>query len=236
MCTKFWIDRFLEYTNYFRANNSHTKEVFFINFNNYMKRRNRIIVAIIFLVTFFLCDFYLLPDESEHYLKSDIINLEQSLLPISIILSIIIAFFTTFDKSEFGNSIRAKIGSIVYVGVMSYLFFGLTSSLVTTVALKTNRITETETLTKNFVITNNIFKYNNRIDTIPSINHFENKHNVRGRISGKVYKDGVDGIFMNTDDYTIIQGEKEFEITLKTGFFGIPYDPKIVAIHKKNQL
>ncbi len=193
-----------------------------------MKRRNRNTVAIIFLATSFLCIFYLFPNESEHYLKSDITDLEQSLLPISIILSVVITYFIIFDKSEFGSSIGSKIESIFYIGIMSYLCFGFTSSLVTTIALKINRISETETLTKNFVITHNIHKYNDRIDTIPSINHYENKHVVHGRISGKVYKDEVEGISINTNEYIIIQGRKEFEITLKTGFLGIPYDPKIV--------
>ncbi len=172
--------------------------------------------------------FYFLPKESELYLKSDISDLRNSLLPISIILSIVFAFLTVFDKTEFVGRKWSKAIYIGYIGIMSYLIFGLTSDLLITIALKANRVNTTQKLNKTFIIstfsiTTNGEKTESGLWVIKS----ENKYEVRGRLLDKSYEDDVDGIFMNINDYKKIEQKKEFAITLQKGLFGIPYAPII---------
>jgi len=177
-----------------------------------------------------LSTFYFLPKESELYLKSDISDLRNSLLPISIILSIVFAFLIVFDKTEYTGGKWSKIVYIGYVGIMSYLILSMTSDLLTTVSLKINRISTTQTLNKNFEITYNLYTSNDKTDTIAWINHSENKHIIHGRISDRYYEDGVDRIIADNNDYAKIakiELKKEFNIKLKKGLLGILFDPKV---------
>ena len=193
-----------------------------------MKKQTRIIIGIIFLGITLLCNLLFLPEESELYLKSDILHLRKSLLPISIILSIFFAFVIIFNKTEFNDGKWSKAIYIGYIGMMSYLIFGLTSDLLTTVVLKTNRVSKTETLKKNFVISTFTITTNGTIsESGPWIIKSDNKYEVRGRFTGKSYDENVDGIFMNINEYDKIEKKKEFDITIKNGLFGIPYEPKV---------
>ena len=192
-----------------------------------MKRRTRTIIGIAFFGIASFCSFYFLPKESELYLKSDISELRNSILPISIIFSIVFAYLIAFHKTEYNGGKWSKAIYIGYIGMMSYLIFGMTSDLLTTVALKTNRISKTETLNKNFLISTNSITSNGIKTITPWVIKRENTYEVRGRISDKSYEDDVDGIFMNSADYKKVQDKKEFGITLEKGLFGIPYKPII---------
>ncbi|ARV10623.1 hypothetical protein BTO05_13625 [Winogradskyella sp. PC-19] len=193
-----------------------------------MKRRTRIIISIVFLLTSLLSSFYFLPKESELYLKSDISELRSSILPISILLSIVLAFIIAFHKSEFNGGKWSKVIYIGYIGITSYLILSLTSDLLTTIALKTNRITKNETVNKNFVMSTYTVTTNGELtESGPWVIKSENKYEVRGRIKDKSYEDDVDGIFMDKNDYAKIEHKEEFKITLSNGLFGIPYEPII---------
>ncbi len=195
-----------------------------------MKKRTRIIVGIIFSSLALISVLYFLPRESELYLESDISDLQNSLLPISITSSIVLAFIIVFDKSEFNDGKWSKAMYIGYIGIMSYLVFGLNSNLITNIALRLNRVTENQTVIENFIVTNNYHISNGKRDTIPWINHSENKHIIHGRISNRNYEDGVDGIIMNDIDYekiAKIEPKIEFNFKLKKGLFGILYEPKL---------
>lgn len=195
-----------------------------------MKKRIRIIIGIAFFGISLLCTFHFLPNESEHYLKSDISNFENSVLPLSIILSILFAFIILFDKSEFTGSKLFKAIYIGYIGMMSYLAFSMTSDLLMTVSLKINRISTTQTLNKTFEVTDNFYTSNKKTDTIAWINHSENKHIIHGRISDRNYEHGVDRIIANDYEYSKIaktELNKKFNISLKRGLLGIAFEPKI---------
>ena len=172
--------------------------------------------------------FYFLPNESELYLKSDILKLRNFLLPISIVLSIIFAFLLVFDRTEYNGGKWSKAMYILYIGMMSYLAFSLTSDLLTTIALKTNRTANNQTLDKNFVISTITVSSNGEIvESEPWVIESENKYEVRGRISGKTYDKDVDGIYMDENDYAKISQKKEFAITLQKGLYGILYKPTL---------
>ncbi len=193
-----------------------------------MKKRTRIIIGLIFLVTSLSSAFYFLPKESELYLTTDISDLQKTLLPISIVLSIIISSILVFKKSEFNGGNSSRITHIGYIGIMSYLIYSLSSSLLTTVALKINRVFKTETTDKNFVMSTMTFRSNGElISSEPWVVKSDSKYEVRGRITGKSYNDNVDGIFMDKSDYLKIEQKKEFGITLVSGLFGIPYEPTL---------
>ena len=70
---------------------------------NNIKKRTRIIIGLIFLVVSLSSSFYFLPKESELYMTTDISNLQNTLLPISIALSIIIASILFFKKPEYNG-------------------------------------------------------------------------------------------------------------------------------------
>jgi hypothetical protein len=195
---------------------------------NNIKKRTRIIIGLIFLVVSLSSSFYFLPKESELYMTTDISNLQNTLLPISIALSIIIASILFFKKPEYNGGNWSRISSIGYIGIMSYLIYSFSSSLLTTVALKMNRVSETETLNKNFVISTMTFNSNGQlIRSEPWVIKSEDKYEVRGKITGKSYDDNVDGIFMSKSDYAKIEQKKEFGITLRNGLFEIPYEPTL---------
>jgi hypothetical protein len=197
---------------------------------NNMKRRTRIIIGIAFMSLALLSTFHFLPKESELYLESDISDFQNSIFPISILLSIVLAFLIVFDKSEYTGGKWSKIVYIGYIGMMSYLIFSMTSDLLTTFTLKINRISTTQTLNKNFEITHNLYTSNNKTDTIAWINHSEYKHIIHGRISDRHYEDGVDRVITNDIEYSRIakkELKKEFNIKLKKGLLGILFDPKI---------
>ena len=193
-----------------------------------MKRRTKTIIGITFLGIALFCSFYFLPKESELYLKSDITELRNSILPISIILSIVFAYLIAFHRTEYNGGKWSKAIYIVYIGIMSYLIFGITSDLLTTIVLKTNRISKTETLNKNFVMSTLTVTSNGKLtESGPWVIRSEDKYEVRGRLSDKSYEKDVDGIFMDKKDYMKIEHMKEFGITFQKGLFGIPYEPTV---------
>jgi hypothetical protein len=193
-----------------------------------MKKRTRIIIGLIFLVTSWSSAFYFLPKESELYLTTDISDLQKTLLPISITLSIIISSILVFKKSEYNGGNWSRISHLGYIGILSYLIYSLSSSLLTTVTLKMNRISKTETTDKNFVMSTMTIRENGKlISSEPWVIKSDGKYEVRGRITGKSYDDNVDGIFMDKSDYAKVEQKKEFGITLVNGLFGIPYEPTL---------
>mgnify|MGYP001025135929 FL=1 len=193
-----------------------------------MKRRTRTIIGIAFLGIALLCSFHFLPKESELYLKSDISELRNSILPISIIFSFVFAYLIAFHRTEYNGGKWSKAIYIGYIGIMSYLIFGITSDLLTTIVLKTNRISKTEKLNKNFVMSTFTVTSNGELtESGPWVIKSLDKYEVRGRVSDKSYDNDVDGIFMDKNDYAKIEQKKEFGITLQKGLFGIPYEPII---------
>ncbi|PWH81646.1 hypothetical protein DIS18_13260 [Algibacter marinivivus] len=161
-------------------------------------------------------------------MTTDISDLQKTLLPISIALSIIISSILVFKKSEYNGGNWSRISHLGYIGIMSYLIYSLSSSLLTTVTLKMNRISKTETTEKNFVMSTMTFRENGKlISSEPWVIKSDGKYEVRGRITGKSYDDNVDGIFMDKSDYAKVEQKKEFGITLVNGLFGIPYEPTL---------
>ena len=193
-----------------------------------MKRRTRIIIAIVFLTLSLLSSFYFLPKESELYLKNDISELRSSILPISILLSIVLVSLIASHKSEFNIG---KWSKIIYIGdivITSILILNFTSDLLTTIILKTNRISKNVAVNENFVISKFTVTTNGEVsESIPLVIKSKDKYEVRGRIEDKSYQDDVERIFIDKSEYGKIEHKEEFRITLSTGLFGIPYEPII---------
>ena len=151
-----------------------------------MKRRTRIIIAIVFLTLSLLSSFYFLPKESELYLKNDISELRSSILPISILLSIVLVSLIASHKSEFNIG---KWSKIIYIGdivITSILILNFTSDLLTTIVLKTNRISKNVAVNENFVISKFTVTTNGEVsESIPLVIKSKDKYEVRGRIEDK---------------------------------------------------
>ncbi len=170
-----------------------------------------------------------MPLESRLYLTTDIYSLRNSLLPVSILLSILISFLILFRKSEFNGGKWSKSFYVFYILTMSYLVHTLTSDLCMTIALKTNRIT-TKSVGNEAFVPSTITTTNNKgePDSKLWVVMHDEIYEVRGRIAGKLYDNDVDSIFMDYDDFMKISEKKEFEITMQNGLFGIPFNPKIL--------
>lgn len=194
-----------------------------------MNRLNRKIIGIVFVTIFLVTSFYFLPQESKFYLKSDVSELKNSLLPVSILTSIILAYITVFRKSEFSGSKWNKTIYVGYIGIMSCLVFNITSDFLTTIVLKTNRISSTEKLNKNFVMSTFTVTTNGKItESGPWVIKSENNYEIRGKLSDKLYENDVDGIFIDKQDFAKIEQKKEFAITLTKGLLGIPFEPILI--------
>jgi hypothetical protein len=177
-----------------------------------MKRRNRIIVGILFFGIYFLCVRYFLPEESLNYLRSDLTELKKVLFAISIILSIVIAFLIVFDRNEFNGTKWSKFSYLIYIGTMSYLTFPMTSDIVLTAGIKLNEISANEIVNKKFKVA---FKEKNN----------DSDYMAWGKIPNRTYEGRIDNLKLTKKEYDLVNENQELEIELKKGLFGIPFNP-----------
>jgi hypothetical protein len=174
-----------------------------------MKRRNRIIFIIGITLIHFSVIFHFFPKESEYYLKSDITEFENSLFPISAIISFIIVFLAFFEKKDFGKSKITKIIQIGFLVFMSYFLFQQNSKIVTTVGLYINRLHKKEYLIQEF-------KVNFKLDYKPHI---------LGRITNRNYEFELDKVELKQTEFNKILEKETIKLKFKVGIFGIPFDP-----------
>jgi hypothetical protein len=179
-----------------------------------MKKRTRIIIGILFFGIYFLCVFYFLPKESLIYLKSDITDLKNILLPISILLSTVLAFLIIFNQKEFGQKKWQKLNHIIYIGIMSFLIYPMVSDSLLTFGLKVNRLSENDNVSENFIIS-------------VKDNYGTGENAVWGRIPDKTKYGKTEKLNLSQTIYNKVKENQEIEITLKIGIFGIPYEPVI---------
>ena len=194
-----------------------------------LKKHKRIIIG--FTVIAFLClaTFKLLPIESKLFLITDIANLRKGMLPMTIILSLLFSFSLIFRRSEFTGGKFFKGFYVLYLLMMSYIMHDLISNFCMTIALKTNRLSTSETTRQIFVpstiaTTNGKGEKDSKLWVVMHDEIYE----VRGRIINKLYEDDVDSVFMDYDDFMKISEKKEFEITMQNGLLGIPFNPKLL--------
>lgn len=195
----------------------------------YSNRRIKTVFGIIVVMLFITSSFVLLPADYELYLTTDIASLRQSLLLISILLSISITFLFVFNKTQFNKGKWSKVIHIGYIYLFGFGFSYFTSNILTTITLQVNRLTTAKTFAKTF-LASTIETTNNEgvTDSKLWVVMHDEIYEVRGRILHKSYDDNVDGLFMNYDDFMKIADKKEFEITLEEGVFGIPFNPKVI--------
>lgn len=175
-----------------------------------MKKRNRVIFIIAITLIYTSILIFLFPKESEYYLKSDINDFENSLVPISGIISFIIVFLAFFDRKDFKGKKTTKIIQILFIGIMSYLLFQQNSKIVTTIGLYLNRISEKEVLIRKFVVN---FK-------------MENKPYVLGRITNRDYESELDKVKIQQNEFNEIKEKETIKLKFKKGILGIPFEPK----------
>lgn len=179
-----------------------------------MKRRTRIIIGIAIAGISLLCVFYFLPKESTLYLKSDTADFKKSIIPIAIILSIAITLSIVFDHNEYNGKKLSKILYILYLGMMCYIIYPMIAVTVLTLGLKINRISNGESINKNFIVT-------------IKDNFGDISNTVWGRIPNKTYNGGIDKLQLNQKDYDLVKENQEIELKLDRGLFGIPFNPTI---------
>ena len=178
-----------------------------------MKKRTRIIIGIIVVGILLLNSFYFLPQESSLYLKSDIANFKKSIMPISIILTLIITLFGTFDRKEYSGKIWSKLIHILYIGMMCIIIYPIISDFVVSLGLKTNRLSSNESINKNFIVT-----FKNRTDS---------ENLVYGRIPNRKYDGPIDRLNLNKKEFELINEKQMVELEMRNGLFGIPFNPII---------
>ncbi|WP_225037341.1 hypothetical protein [Winogradskyella sp. SM1960] len=179
-----------------------------------MKKRTRIIIGIIVVGILLLNSFYFLPQESSLYLKSDISDFKKSIMPISIILTLIITLFGTFDRKEYGGKIWSKLIHILYIGMMCIIIYPIISDFVVSLGLKTNRLSSNELITKNFIVTVK--------DGYSDLNN-----TVWGRIPNKMYDGEIDKLKLNQKEYKSVNEKQEIVLEMEKGLFGIAFNPTI---------
>ncbi|WP_178985151.1 hypothetical protein [Winogradskyella helgolandensis] len=179
-----------------------------------MKRRNRIIIGILFFGIYWLCVKNILPKESSDYLNSDLTEFKRLFSPISIIFSIIIAFLIVFDLKEFKGTKLSKFFYIIYIGMMSYLSYPFASDIVLTIGIKLNGMSNNGTVIKKFKVA---FKEKNN-----DLNYM-----VWGKIPNKTYDGRIDNLKVTKKDYELISENQELELKLENGLFKIPFNPII---------
>ena len=177
-----------------------------------MKKLTRIIIGITVVGILWLNSFYFLPKESLLYLKSDMNDFKKSIMPISIILSIAITFLIIFDLTEYKGKKWSKIIYILYIGIMSFIFYPMISDTILTLGLKTNRLSSNESITKNFIITVK--------DNFSDLNN-----TVWGRIPNKTYDGEIDKLKLSQTEYDLVNEKQEIELKMEKGIFGIPFNP-----------
>lgn len=178
---------------------------------NNMKKRNRIIFIIGITLIYTSIVLFFFPKESEFYLKSDIKEFENSLIPISAIFSFVIVFLAFFDKKDFTGNKLTKIIQIGFIGIMSYFLFQQNSKIVTTVGLYINRLSVKEFLTQEFIVN---FKR-------------ENEPYILGRITNRNYESELDKVKLKQTEFNKIMEKETIKLKFKKGLFGIPYEPII---------
>jgi hypothetical protein len=176
-----------------------------------MKRLYRIIIGILFLGIYWLCEYNLIHSESENYLKSDINDLKDSLFIVSILISIVIAFFIVFEENLVGGKWK-KIDHIFYIGIMSFLIYPMTASIILTSGLKLNRLSENGQYNEPFII------------SVKDL-YGNNDNYVWGRIPNKTEYGQTEKIKLNKKIYDEVEKNQEIKLNFKKGIFGIPYDP-----------
>ena len=174
-----------------------------------MKKRNRIIFIIGITLIYTSIVLFIYPKESEYYLKSDIKEFENSLVPISAIFSFVIVFLVFFDKKDFTGKKITKIIQIGFIGIMSYFLFQQNSKIVTTVGLYLNRLSENEFLTREF-------KVNFKMDYEPY---------VLGRITNRNYDSELDKVKLKKTEFNKIMEKETITLKFKKGIFGVPFEP-----------
>jgi hypothetical protein len=179
-----------------------------------MKRRTRIIIGIAIVGISLLCVFCFLPQESTLYLKSDIADFKKSIMPISIVLSIVITLLIIFDRTEYNGKKWSKILYILYLGMMCYIINPIISETILTIGLKTNRLSSSESITKNFIVTVK--------DSYSDLNN-----TVWGRIPNKMYDGEIDKLKLNQKEYDLVNEKQEVILEMEKGLFGIPFNPNI---------
>jgi hypothetical protein len=174
-----------------------------------MKKRKRIIFIITFILIYIWVAFFFLPRESEHYLKSDIDEFENSLVIISAIVSFIVLFLGVFDKKRFTEKKTSKIIYIGFIGIMSYFLFQQNSKIVTAIGLYSNRLSSDCFLTKEFIVN---FK-------------MDNKPYVLGRLKNKYYDTEIDKVELKQTEFDKVTEKATIVLKFKKGMLGIPFDP-----------
>ncbi|TMM29687.1 hypothetical protein FDT66_11280 [Polaribacter aestuariivivens] len=174
-----------------------------------MKKRNRIIFIIGITLIYTSIVLFFFPKESEFYLKSDIKEFSNSLIPISAIFSFVIVFLAFFDKKDFTGNKITKIVQISFIGIMSYFLFQQNSKIVTTVGLYINRLSEKDFLTREFIVN---FKR-------------ENEPYILGRITNRKYESELDKVKLKQTEFNKIMEKETIKLKFKKGIFGIPFEP-----------
>ena len=177
-----------------------------------MKKRTRIIIGIIVVGILSLNSFYFLPKESLLYLKSDMTDFKKLIMPISIILSIVITFLIVFDFTEYKGKKWSKIIYIIYIGIMTFIFYPMISDTILTIGLKINRLSSNESTIKKFRITVK--------DNFSDLNN-----TVWGIIPNKTYDGEIDKLKLNKTEYDLVNEKQEIELKMEKGIFGIPFNP-----------
>ncbi|MBQ4805552.1 hypothetical protein J8L88_22000 [Aquimarina sp. MMG015] len=193
----------------FGRQTQHTRDV-----GNNMKRRTRIIIGIVVIGILTLSSFYFLPSESSLYLKSDMTYFKKSIMPISIILSIVIAVLVIFDRTEYNGKKWWKIMYIIYIGIMCYLIYPMMSDTVLMLGLKTNRLSSNELIIKKFIVT-----------IKDSYDNLDNT--VWGRVPNKMYDGEIDKLKLTQKEYDLVNEKQEIILEMEKGIFGIPFNPII---------
>lgn len=174
-----------------------------------MKKLNRIIFIIGITLIFTLIILFFFPKESEYYLKSDIKEFENTLVPISAIISFIIVFLAFFEKKDFVGKKNTKTIQIIFIGFMSYFLFQQNSKIVTTIGLYINRLSEKEFITREFIVN---FKS-------------ENEPFILGRIVNRNYDSELDKVKLKQTEFNKITEKETITLKFKKGMFGIPFEP-----------
>ena len=176
-----------------------------------MKRLYRIIIGVLFLGIYGICEYNLSYSESEIYLKSDINELKDTLFFVSILISIVVAFLIVFEENLAGGKWK-KIEHIFYIGIMSFLIYPMSASIMLVSGLKLNRISENGQYNESFII------------SVKDL-YGNNDNYVWGRIPNKTESGQTEKIKLSQTLYEEVEENQEIKLNLKRGIFGIPYDP-----------
>ena len=178
------------------------------------RRRIRIqgVIGLIISGISFLCVYYFLPKESSLYFRSDVTEFKDSMMPISIIVSLAIPLLFISNRIEYDGKIRTKIYSVIYIGLFGLFIHPLFSDTILTLGLKANRWSSNELITKNFKV-------------MIKEGYLELDNTVWGIIPDKTYENEIDQLELSKEDYNLVKEHQEIILELKKGVFGIPFHP-----------